>query len=478
MHTFTLVLLRHGESEWNRQNRFTGWTDVDLSEDGQRQAIKAGRLLNALGYRFDVTFTSVLKRAIRTLWHVLDQMDQMYLPEHKSWRLNERHYGNLQGLNKAETAAKFGDEQVHTWRRSYSVRPPPLDPSDPRHPRYDRIYAELDESLLPATESLQDCVARCLPYWHEEIAPAIHRGRRVLVAAHGNSLRGIVKHLDNISDEDIMHVEIPTGVPLVYELGPELQPLRSYYLGEPLLKAPALDMGLLPGGGALLRECAKAFLQSAITSPSHLHCIEYRGPVDLAPAGEEPAHKSSGGPPGAELPATHHATIGPMLQQVEWVLASYAHDPTSLPQPVDPAGHSTTCITLLQHVAPLLQPARHKVVVLVPDFRVAGALEAAVGPDKKLLLVSRLLEPESEPWPAAPTTPRPGTTAQALPNSPGPQPPVAGQAASGAPGGDRAVEVSAVGAASSDEAEMVALMVTVGLGRRATVATHHERVDK
>ena len=228
-----LVLLRHGESDWNRENRFTGWTDVDLSETGLAEAHEAGRLLREGGYEFDIAFTSVLRRAIRTLWIALDELDRMWLPVVHSWRLNERHYGALQGLNKAETAAKFGDEQVHLWRRSYDVPPPPLPADDERSPGRDRRYAGLTPDELPKSESLKDTVARFLPAWHEQIAPEIRAGRRVLIAAHGNSLRALVKYLDDIPDEEIPALNIPTGVPLVYELDANLRPERHYYLGDP-----------------------------------------------------------------------------------------------------------------------------------------------------------------------------------------------------------------------------------------------------
>jgi 2,3-bisphosphoglycerate-dependent phosphoglycerate mutase len=228
-----LVLLRHGESIWNKENRFTGWTDVGLSERGIEEAVAAGRTLREQGFAFDVAFTSVLKRAIKTLWIVLEEMDLMWIPIHNSWRLNERHYGALQGLNKAETAAKHGLEQTQLWRRSYDVPPPPLPPDDPRHPRYDPRYRSLRPEELPATESLKDTVQRFLPYWHERIAPALHAGQRVIIAAHGNSLRALVKYLDRISDTEIVGLNIPTGIPLVYELDDDLQPLRHYYLGDP-----------------------------------------------------------------------------------------------------------------------------------------------------------------------------------------------------------------------------------------------------
>jgi 2,3-bisphosphoglycerate-dependent phosphoglycerate mutase len=229
----TLVLLRHGESAWNRENRFTGWTDVDLSDTGRREAQDAGRLLAAEGYEFDVAYTSVLKRAIRTLWIALDEMDLLWIPVHRSWRLNERHYGALQGLDKAETAAAHSEAQVKIWRRSYDIPPPPLTPDDPRHPSRDRRYAGLAASEVPLTESLKDTVARFLPYWHETIAPEIRTGRRVIIAAHGNSLRALVKYLDRISDEAIVDLNIPTGIPLVYELSDGLEPVRKYYLGDP-----------------------------------------------------------------------------------------------------------------------------------------------------------------------------------------------------------------------------------------------------
>ena len=229
----TLVLLRHGESTWNLENRFTGWTDVDLTPKGVAEAHEAGRLLREGGYTFDLCFTSVLKRAIRTLGIVLEDMDLLWLTVHKSWRLNERHYGDLQGLNKAETAAKFGEKQVLVWRRSYADPPPPLAPEDPRYPGHDRRYAEVPREQLPLTESLKETVARFLPYWHERIAPEVRAGRRVVIAAHGNSLRALVKYLDGVSEEEIVGLNIPTGIPLVYELEDDLRPIRHYYLGDP-----------------------------------------------------------------------------------------------------------------------------------------------------------------------------------------------------------------------------------------------------
>jgi 2,3-bisphosphoglycerate-dependent phosphoglycerate mutase len=228
-----VVLLRHGESTWNKENRFTGWTDVDLSETGRAEAATSGRLLREEGFVFDVAYTSVLKRAIRTLWIVLDEIDQMWLPVHRHWRLNERHYGALQGLNKAETAAKHGDAQIKLWRRAYDVPPPALTPDDERYPGHDPRYARLTPSELPLTECLKDTVNRFLPYWHETIAPAVQRGERVLITAHGNSLRALVKYLDKISDEAIVELNIPTGIPLVYELDQDLRPIRSRYLGDP-----------------------------------------------------------------------------------------------------------------------------------------------------------------------------------------------------------------------------------------------------
>lgn len=227
-----LVLLRHGESQWNLDNRFTGWYDIDLTEQGRKEAANAGKLLRESGFVFDVAYTSVLKRAIRTLWNVLDAMDLMWLPVHKSWRLNERHYGALQGLNKSETAQKYGDEQVLVWRRSYDTPPPPLEPGDERYPGSDPRYADLDPAEVPLTECLKDTVARFLPIWHEKIAPEIRNGRNVIIVAHGNSLRALVKYLDNVSEEDIVGLNIPTGVPLVYELDDDLKPLKSYYLGD------------------------------------------------------------------------------------------------------------------------------------------------------------------------------------------------------------------------------------------------------
>ena len=228
-----LVLLRHGESTWNKENRFTGWTDVDLTGQGIAEARSAGRALREKGFVFDVAYTSLLKRAIRTLWLVLDEMDLMWIPVYRSWRLNERHYGALQGLNKAETAAKFGDPQVLVWRRSYDVPPPALEPSDPRHPGADLRYANLGAAELPRTECLKDTVERFLPYWRDTIAPVVASGQRVIIAAHGNSLRALVKYLDDIGDAEIVGLNIPTGIPLVYELADDLKPLRHYYLGDP-----------------------------------------------------------------------------------------------------------------------------------------------------------------------------------------------------------------------------------------------------
>lgn len=227
-----LVLLRHGESTWNKENRFTGWTDVDLSEKGWQEAKKAGEVLKQEGFVFDVAYTSVLKRAIRTLWLTLDEMDQMWIPVYNSWRLNERHYGALQGLNKSETAAKYGEAQVLIWRRSYDIPPLALDKEDARYPGHDLRYKNLDPKDLPLTECLKDTVNRFLPYWHEVIAPAVKSGQRVIIAAHGNSLRALVKYLDNISEEKIVSLNIPTAMPLVYELDDNLKPLKNYYLGD------------------------------------------------------------------------------------------------------------------------------------------------------------------------------------------------------------------------------------------------------
>ncbi|HUP06778.1 MAG TPA: 2,3-diphosphoglycerate-dependent phosphoglycerate mutase [Caldimonas sp.] len=235
----TLVLVRHGESTWNLENRFTGWTDVPLTDTGVAQAREAGRLMRAAGHDFDVAYTSVLKRAVWTLWYALDELDRTWLPVVNDWRLNERHYGALQGLNKAETAARYGDAQVLAWRRSYDVPPPPLDPSDPRWEAGDRRYANLAPAQVPFTECLKDTVARVLPCWHEVLAPAIRSGRRVLVAAHGNSMRALVKYLDGIGDEEIVGLNIPNGIPLVYELDANLKPLSSRYLGDPQAAARA-----------------------------------------------------------------------------------------------------------------------------------------------------------------------------------------------------------------------------------------------
>lgn len=227
-----LILLRHGESTWNKENRFTGWTDVDLSATGMEEARHAGRLLQESGFAFDVAYTSVLKRAIRTLWIVLDELDQIWIPVNLSWRLNERHYGALQGLNKVETALRYGEEQVLIWRRSYNIRPPALTQDDPRYPGLDPRYRNLSPQDIPLTECLEDTVTRFLPYWNETIAPQVQSGQRVLITAHGNSLRALVMYLDNLSEQEVMELNIPTGVPLVYELDESLKPVRSYYLGD------------------------------------------------------------------------------------------------------------------------------------------------------------------------------------------------------------------------------------------------------
>jgi 2,3-bisphosphoglycerate-dependent phosphoglycerate mutase len=236
-----LVLVRHGESTWNKENRFTGWTDVDLSEKGGEEARQAGRTLRDQGFVFDVAYVSVLKRSIRTLWMVLDEMDLMWIPVVNAWRLNERHYGALQGLNKAEMAARYGEEQVRIWRRSYDTRPPAVERSDPRWPGNDPRYAGLAPDELPLTECLKDTVERFLPFWHETLAPVVRSGRRVLVSAHGNTIRALVKYLDGISDEEIVGVNIPTGIPLLYELDSELRPIRSTYLGDAEAVARAMQ---------------------------------------------------------------------------------------------------------------------------------------------------------------------------------------------------------------------------------------------
>jgi len=236
---YKLVLIRHGQSQWNLENRFTGWKDVDLSEQGVKEATEGGQLLRDGGYTFDIAYTSVLKRAIRTLWTILDQMDLMWIPVHRNWRLNERHYGALQGLNKAETAEKHGADQVHIWRRSYDTPPPALAADDERSPRNERRYDDLGDDELPLTECLKDTVQRMLPLWFDTIAPQVKAGKRVIIAAHGNSLRALVKYLDNISDEEIPALNIPTGIPLVYELDEDLKPIKHYYLGDPEAAAKA-----------------------------------------------------------------------------------------------------------------------------------------------------------------------------------------------------------------------------------------------
>ncbi|HEX6550201.1 MAG TPA: 2,3-diphosphoglycerate-dependent phosphoglycerate mutase [Gammaproteobacteria bacterium] len=244
-----LVLLRHGLSQWNKENRFTGWTDVDLAAEGVAEAHEAARLLKEGGYSFDVAYTSVLKRAIRTLWTVLDDMDQMWIPVYRDWRLNERHYGALQGLDKAETAQKFGEDQVKVWRRSYDTPPPALEASDPRHPKHDPRYRELAASDLPATECLKDTVARFVPYFEQTILPAIKSGKRVIIAAHGNSLRALVKYLDNIGDDEIVELNIPTAIPLVYEFDSNFKPVKHYYLGDPEKVAAAANAVANQGKG-------------------------------------------------------------------------------------------------------------------------------------------------------------------------------------------------------------------------------------
>jgi 2,3-bisphosphoglycerate-dependent phosphoglycerate mutase len=238
---YKVVLLRHGESTWNKENRFTGWTDVDLSDKGREEAKAAGKVLKDEGYVFDVAYTSVLKRAIRTLGSVLDHLDLMWIPVHRSWRLNERHYGALQGLNKAETAAKYGEAQVKIWRRSYDIPPPPLETIDPRFPGHDPRYRDLKPEELPVTECLKDTVARFLPAWHETIAPAVKSGQKVIIAAHGNSLRALVKYLDDVSESEIVELNIPTGIPLVYELDASLKPIKHYYLGDQAAIAAAMN---------------------------------------------------------------------------------------------------------------------------------------------------------------------------------------------------------------------------------------------
>lgn len=237
----TLVILRHGQSEWNRENRFTGWTDVDLTAQGIEEGRRAGRFLREAGFSFDVAYTSLLKRAIRTLWLVLEELDMLWLPVEKAWRLNERHYGALQGLDKAEMVDRFGKEQVFLWRRSYSAQPPPLAPDDPRHPRFDPRYAQVDPADLPATESLENTLARVLPCWQRVIVPRLQAGERVLVVAHGNSLRALIKYLDGIPDQDVAGLSIPTGIPILYKLNERLEPARRTYIGDPEIIRAAVE---------------------------------------------------------------------------------------------------------------------------------------------------------------------------------------------------------------------------------------------
>jgi len=248
---FKVVLLRHGESTWNQENKFTGWTDVPLSDKGLHEAHYAAKALTEAGFAFDVAFTSVLKRAIKTLWVVLEDMDQMWVPVHRNWRLNERHYGALQGLNKAETAEKHGEEQVKIWRRAYAIPPPALEEADPRFPGHDKRYKDLDSKDIPKTESLKDTVDRFLPYWHASIAPEIKKGKKVLIAAHGNSLRALVKFLDGVPEEEIVELNIPTGIPLVYELDADLKPIKHYYLAdEATLKAATAAVAVMTANAA------------------------------------------------------------------------------------------------------------------------------------------------------------------------------------------------------------------------------------
>jgi 2,3-bisphosphoglycerate-dependent phosphoglycerate mutase len=242
MITIKLVLLRHGQSIWNKENIFTGWTDVDLSKKGIKEAEKAGKILKKENYSFDMAFTSVLKRSIRTLWIVLDKMDLMWIPAHKNWQLNEKHYGSLQGLNKSETAKKFGEKQVHLWRRSYDVRPPALNKDDRRNPCFNPAYKNLDKNDIPLTECLKDTVKRFLPYWHNSIVPVLKSGKKIIISAHGNSLRALVKHLDNLSDEEITKLNIPTGIPLIYELDEDIKANKKYYLGNQEKIQKAMDI--------------------------------------------------------------------------------------------------------------------------------------------------------------------------------------------------------------------------------------------
>ncbi|MEA5001560.1 MAG: 2,3-diphosphoglycerate-dependent phosphoglycerate mutase [Endomicrobiaceae bacterium] len=238
---YKIVLIRHGESVWNKENKFTGWTDVDLSEKGVQEAVKAGQQLKKDGFTFDLAYTSVLKRAIKTLFNVLDQMDSLWIPVKKSWKLNERHYGGLQGLNKSETAQKYGEDQVKIWRRSYDIPPQPLDISDERYAGNDPRYNDLDKKEIPLTECLKDTVARVIPFWNEEIAPNIKAGKKIIIAAHGNSLRALIKYLDNISEANIVNLNLPTAMPLVYELDENLKPLKSYYIGDPEAVKKAME---------------------------------------------------------------------------------------------------------------------------------------------------------------------------------------------------------------------------------------------
>ncbi|KAG2443023.1 hypothetical protein HYH02_009439 [Chlamydomonas schloesseri] len=409
----TLVLIRHGQSEWNLSNRFTGWTDVDLTPEGERQALAAGRLLAAHRLRFDLVFTSVLRRAVRTA-HILEAaMGLLHVQEVKSWRLNERHYGALQGLNKAETAARHGEEQVHIWRRSYATPPPALELNDPRHPRFDVRYGDLADEELPATESLKDCVARSLPFYHSDIAPAMCRGRRVLVAAHGNSLRGIVKHLDGISDEDIMKLEIPVGCPLVYELDEHLAPLRHYYLGHELLASPPLDvmalpdgLGVLDGMGAVatlkvetrkdasLQSLLRALVDGGATSPDHVHSAATAAALagDLAQAEELLLRgglaaarfvftslsfdsSSSGGREEAAATAAlvGLSPAGPAEEEAACVTGGAegargvgGEEGTGVREALkQQGGESRRLLTGLRRLAPLLDAARHAVVIML-----------------------------------------------------------------------------------------------------------------
>lgn len=415
---YTLCLIRHGQSRWNEENRFTGWTDVDLTDRGIKQAIRAGNMLKAHGYAFDVAYTSVLKRAIRTLWHVLDQMDELYIQDHKLWRLNERHYGALQGLNKAETAKKYGDAQVKVWRRSYATPPDALDAEDPRHPKHDPRYKDVPAQELPATESLKTTLGRFLPAWHQDIAPAIKRGERIIIAAHGNSLRALIKHLDQVGDDDIVNLEIPVGMPLIYELDNDLKPIKHYYLGDagaemrsmaflsdgPLLQL--LSRRLIDAGTC---DIDKAWLLTSVQAGNGNGNGVGKHPASVAPVDETSA------PSAGHYFLKHSADVAEAMASAEFVLLAAGQPET---QELLPQLHDT------------LSPDKHVVIaVLDKDADVDLAkLEGSLGIKQRTLAVKLQAEESQEP-----------------------------------------MEVLTLGAATSEDASLVATIFEAAICRRALV---------